>query len=301
MHLVRIIVGWLLSPRRLLALAGVCMAAGLLWAYATVQENADRALALRQGPPAPVAVEDYRRIAHRSPAGEVVLRAAADPSRRIVLTMPGTGDRRLAVPLYPLAGGEGALGAILLPLAPEEGLPPAEALAEILSDGVVQVTGRAVDPGDFPLILAGALAVEGRWVGDRFVAVQPYPEGREAALQPVTDRSRQWLWPIGLGVLLALLAGWRRFLPGARLLPQRAPKIAGAPPSTRTMASAHFAPLPLQEDVAESGGPTAADRLRAGALVTLRAATAAVRLLVRGIAGLLRLVWAGVEEIRSSR
>lgn len=301
MRLVRIIFGWLLSPRQLLALAGLCAAAGLLWAYAAVQENADRALALRQGPPAPLAVEDYRRVAHRSPAGEVVLRALADPSRPIVLTMPATGDRRLAVPLYPLAGGEGALGAILLPLAPGETAPAAEALADMVADGVVQVTGRTVDAGDFPLILAGALAVEGRWVGDRFVAVQPYVEGREAALQPVADNARPWLWPIGLGVLFALFAGWRRFLPGLRLRPRRMPQVARASASARPAASAHFAPLPLQEEVAESEGPTAADRLRAGAVVVLRAGAAAVRLVGRGIAALVRLLWAGVEEIRSSR
>jgi hypothetical protein len=103
---------------------------GFLWGYATVQENANRTLALRQGPPAPVAVEDYRRAANRGPAGEVVLRAVADPSRPLVLTMPRTGEPALAVPLYPLSGGSGAMGAILLPLEPGETAAAAEALAD---------------------------------------------------------------------------------------------------------------------------------------------------------------------------
>jgi hypothetical protein len=195
MHLVRIVVGWLIAPRQLFALAGLCAAAGFLWGYATVQENANRTLALRQGPPAAVAVEDYRRAANRGPAGEVVLRAAADPARPLVLTMPRTGERALAVPLYPLSGGAEAMGAILLPLEPgaDDGGPGARRRGGRRRRGG---HGRVVEAGDFALILAGALAVEGRAIGPSFVAVQPYVEGREAALQPITDPSRGWLWPL---------------------------------------------------------------------------------------------------------
>jgi hypothetical protein len=296
MRLVRVIVGFLLAPRQLLALAAFCTAAGLFWGYATVHENASRQLALRQGPPAAVAVEEYRRGANRGPAGEVVLRAMADPGRPLILVMPGTDDRRLAVPLYPMGGGEGAVGAILLPLAEGETVDPA-ALAARLGDGTVEVNGRAVDAGDFPLILAGALATEGRFVGETFVAVEPYLHGREAALQPIVDPSLHWLWPVGAGVLLALLAALRRFLPGLLGAPRPAPRPAHAP----RPASAHFAPLPPQEEVAATEAPDAGARLRAGIAVAIGLVANTLRHVLRGTAALLRLLWAGVEEIRSPR
>jgi hypothetical protein len=296
MRIVRVILGFLLAPRQLLALAAFCMAAGLFWGYATVHENANRQLALRQGPPAAVAVEDYRRSANRGPAGEVVLRAVADPTRPLILVMPGTADRRLAVPLFPLDGGEGAMGAILLPLAEGETVDPA-ALAARLGDGTVEVNGRAIDGGEFPLILAGALATEGGFVGETFVAVEPYIHGREAALQPIVDPSLHWLWGVGAGVVLTLLAGVRRFLPGLIGAPAPAPRPARAP----RPASPHFPPLPAQEEVAATEAPDAGVRLRAGIAAAIGFAANTARLVLRGTAALLRLFRAGVEEIRSPR
>jgi hypothetical protein len=296
MRLVRVIVGFLLAPRQLFALAAFCMAAGLFWGYATVHENANRKLALRQGPPAAVAVEDYRRGANRGPAGEVVLRAVADPERPLILVMPGTEDRRLAVPLFPLDGEEGAMGAILLPLAPGEAVDPAT-LATRLDGGVVEVNGRAVDAGDFPLILAGALATEGRYVGEKFVAVQPYLDGREAALQPIVDPSLHWLWPVGAGVVLALLAAVQRFLPGLLGTPPTVPRRQPAPRPV----SAHFAPLPLQEDMTAAEDPDSAARLRAAVATAMGLIAGTLRLVLRGTASALRLFRAGVEEIRSPR
>lgn len=296
MRLVRVIVGFLLAPRQLLALGAFCMAAGLFWGYATVHENANRKLALRQGPPAAVAVEDYRRSANRGPAGEVVLRAVADPDRPLILVMPGTADRRLAVPLYPIGGGEGALGAILLPLAEGERVEPS-ALAARLGDGIVEVNGRAVDAGDFPLILAGALATEGGFVGKAFVAVEPYIHGREAALQPIVDPSLHWVWGVGAGVVLTLLAGVRRFLPGLLGAPAPAPRPARAPRPS----SPHFPPLPAQEEVAATEAPDAGTRLRAGIAAALSLAANGARFILRGTAALFRLLWAGVGEIRSPR
>jgi hypothetical protein len=298
MPLFRIVLGVLLAPRQLFALAAFCVAAGLFWGYATVHENANRKLALRQGPPAAVAVEDYRRGANRGPAGEVVLRAVADPDRPLILVMPGTDDRRLTVPLYPLESGEsgdGAMGAILLPLAPGETVDPAR-LAARLGDGIVEVNGRAVDAGDFPLILAGALATEGRFVGARFVAVEPYLDGRDAALQPIVDPSLHWLWGVAAGVLLALVAAVRRFVPGLLRAPRPAPAV-----SRRAPASPHFPPLPAQEEVAATEAPDVGARLRAGVAATLGVVANAIRFILRGTAALVRLFRAGVGEIRSPR
>jgi hypothetical protein len=230
-----------------------------------------------------------------------VVRAVADPARPLVLTMPRTGEQALAVPLYPLSGGAHAMGAILLPLEPGETAADAEALAAQVGDGAVEVNGRVVEAGDFALILAGALAVEGRAIGPRFVAVQPYVEGREAALQPITDPSRLWLWPLGLALVLALAASYRRFAGSIRFVPRLG---AGTPrpaaPAPRA-ASPHFAPLTRQEDVNDPEAPVAGERILAGAGAALGLAVTAARLLLRGAAALLRLLWAGVGELRSPR
>jgi hypothetical protein len=168
-----------------------------------------------------------------------------------------------------------------------------------MADGSFEVNGRAVDAGDFALILAGALAVEGRFVGESFVAVQPYVEGREAALQPVADPSRQWLWPIGIAFALGLVACYRSFWGGlaGAFRRRRARSRAEETPAS---ASAHFAPLARQEEVNETEpAPTGA------ATVVLRAvlgsALVVARVLGRVTLAVLRLLWAGVEEIRSSR
>jgi hypothetical protein len=299
MRLVRIIVGWLLAPRQLLSLAALCSAGGLLWGYATLQENADRTLALRQGPPTAVAVESYRGAVHRGPAGEVVLHAVGQPEAPIILTMPGSGERALVVPLFPLSGEEGAQGAIFLPLDGLEAMPDPRALATPLGDGIVMVNGRVVDSGDFGLVLAGALAVQGRHVGERFVAVRPYLDGREAALQPVANPPRTWLWPLGLALLLALAASYRQFGGGLRLGFRR-PAAPAPRPAAAPVVSAHFPPLPRQEEVNDRGsepGRSVWAAIMAGAGIAMTAA----RILLRLTAGLLRLVWAGVEEIRSPR
>lgn len=300
MHLVRNILGWFVSPRRLLGYAGLCAAGGLLWGYATVHENASRTLALRQGPPPAAAIEDYRGPVHRGPAGEVVLHARADLSAPLVLTLPRDGARAVAVPLFPLGGGEAALGAILVPLEDGAEVPAAASLAALVEEGHVAVNGREIDAGDFELILAGALAVEGRSVGERFVAVEPYVHGREAALQPVADPGHMWLLPLAAAFGFAV-AAFRRSLWGGGFLPRRRAAKAVEPPSrvapVAGTKAAHFTPLPRQEEVNEAdvpAGPGVTVMLVGFLAVGLRAA-------FRGAAGLVRVVRDGVVELRSPR
>lgn len=308
MTLLRTLLGWMLSPRRLLALAGLSAAGGLLWAYAAVHENADRKLALRQGPPPAVAVEDYRGTLHRGPAGEVVLRASADLADRLVLTVPRSGERAVAIPLYPLRGGESALGAILIPLAPGDIPEDPGLLAALLPDGTVEVNGRVVDAGRFELILAGALAVEGGAIGERFVAVRPYLNGREAALQPAQAPARHWLWPLAAALGLAILAACGKCRDRIRPAPVTAsgPAERGAParPAAPSSAkAAHFAPLKPQEDVtgAEPPAPSAAATALALLARAIALAVRALRLLARGAAASVRFLREGVGELRSPR
>lgn len=304
MRLFRIVLAWLVAPRQLLALAGICAGAGLLWGYATVHENANRKLALRQGPPAAVAIQDYRTVIHRGPAGEVVLHAEADVSGALVLSLPRDGGRALAVPLFPVGGGPEALGAVLLALEEGQDLPDAGRLAQVGADGLVTVTGRSVDPGDFELVLSGALAVEGRSIGDRFIAVQPYMEGREAALQPLTDPPRTWLVPVLASFILTLGAGYGGAWRGAWDSRRRraAAAAAPAPAASRAMGpkAAAFAPLPRQEEVTAATDP-GQGRAVATVSVLLGFAVTVLRAALRGGASLFRLVRTGVADLRSPR
>lgn len=304
MRLVRIIVGWLLSPRQLFALAGLCAAAGLFWGYANVHENASRTLALRQGPPPAIAIENFRGALDHGPAGEIVLHAGADLAEPLVLTLPRGGARALAVPLFPVNGGEVALGAILVLLEDGAELPAAAGLAAGGADGLVAVNGRTVPAGDFELVLAGALAVTGRSIGDSFVAVRPFLEGREAALQPVADPGRSWLWPLVAAWILTVGGVYRSVWGGVPMRRRPGPAASEAFPPTAAPAAGSkasaFAPLTRQEEVNDADGAAPAG-LIAAIGTTAGLLLAASRAGFRGVVALLRLLRAGVGELRSPR
>jgi hypothetical protein len=108
---------------------------------------------------------------------------------------------------------------------------------------------------------------------------------------------RTWAWPLGAALLLAIAASYRRFGSGLRLGLRRPPAPC-ARPAAPPVASAHFPPLTRQEEIAAPApGRGAWDGLAGAARIAL----AAARLLLRLTAGFLRIVWAGVEEIRSPR
>jgi hypothetical protein len=292
MRTLRFVFGWLFMPGRLFALAALCAGAAVVLGYAAVHDAADRKLALRQGPPPAVAIEEYRPMAHRGPAGEVVLRARADLESGFVFTLPGSSERALLVPLFPLADGEAreAEGAIFLSLDGDT-MPAAAALAARHPAGWVEVNGVETDAGPFRLMLAGALAADGRALGARVTVLRPFLDGREAAFQPPASPARAWAWlaTVALGFALAAVYVEVRGLPPV-------PKATSAGPRA-SVVSARFAPLPQQEDEQRARGFTLWPMLRTG----VRMAMAGMACLARAGAVSARALRDGIGEFRSPR
>ena len=292
MRAFRFVFSWLLVPRSLLILAGLCAAAGVVLAYVAIHDAADRKLALRQGPPPAVALEDYRPLAHRGPAGEVVLRARADLGSAFVFELPGSDERALLVPLFPLGDGQAreAHGAIFVPLE-DEAVPAADGLALQDPAGWVEVNGIEADAGDFRLMLAGALAAEGRTLGARATVVRPFVGGREAAFQPPVPPSRPWAWFLTLALGLVLAA----IFADARGVPTEARARTHGPRSP--VVSTRFAPLQHLEDDEPVRRPAAWHALRMAAGTARSALAGLARLSVAAV----RTVWQGIEGLRSPR
>ncbi len=281
----RFVLSRFLAPRHLLVIAGLCAAVGVVLAYAAVHDAAERKLALRQGPPPAVAVEDYRSMVHRGPAGEVVLRAHVDLEAAFVFTLPGSETRALLVPLFPVgdAAAREAQGVLFLPDT-GAGLPDAATLVRSDPSGWVELNGVEADAGPFRLMLAGALAAEGRALAARVTVVSPFPGGRAAALRPPARP------PLGWALFLSAALG---FLAAGLVLEARRPAPAArrASGQARTpVASGRFAPLPPEEDDIPAEGASTSSAARA----LVRAGTA-------GLLGLARALRTGLCEIRSSR
>lgn len=230
-------------------------------------------------------------MAHRGPAGEVVLRARADLDSAFVFELPGSAERALLVPLFPLGDGQAraAQGAIFLPLG-DEAAPATDTLALQDPAGWVEVGGIEADAGDFGLMLAGALAAEGRSLAARATVVRPFVGGREAAFQPPAHQPRLWAWFLTAALGLVLTAIFAD-APGAwRLGRTKAPDLR------KPVDPGRFAPLQHVEDD-ESAGRSAVQVLRSAT----GAAWSALAGLARLATAAVRAVWQGIEGLRSPR
>lgn len=292
MRLVRSVLFRLLAPRLLLTAAVLCAAAAFLAGYASVHEAASRKLALRQGPPQAVALEDYRSFAHRGPVGEIAVRARTDADLAFMFSLPGTSERAFLVPLFPLEGDRvnEAQGVIFLPVRGEQP-PDVSALVTRDPSGWVGVNGLETGAGQFPLMLAGALAAQGRSLAPRPVIIQPFVDGREAALQPATDPRLAWAWLASAALILALAAAFV----DVRGVPSTATMARDA--SRTPVVSTRFAPLPQQEE----DGPAGFHAVRRAVQRAAAAGLAASVRTSRAVGALVRLVRAGIGEIRSPR
>ncbi|MGI1662528.1 hypothetical protein ACRDNQ_09810 [Palleronia sp. KMU-117] len=90
-----------LSPHLWLAAAAISIAGSFVVDYIDAQRTADRALALRQGPPPVAEIQGFEPARHVGPAREVLLRAEADLGDPIVVTL-GPEDSRQTAVIYPL-------------------------------------------------------------------------------------------------------------------------------------------------------------------------------------------------------
>lgn len=261
------------DPGKLVGMAGVCVLAGLFAGYVSLHDTADRLLALRQGPPPPVAIEAFRAGVHTGPAREVTVQAKADPHAPVAFQVERDGSVRtlVAVPLMPTGAGDadgvaGTVPAFVLVDVTARGARPE--MPRYLSpvpadgmDGVHQITGQSINDAAATEALAATLAERGLSLAEDPLIVRPYPRGREAALR-LGDAPHTWwhgfLWAAGLLIAAAIWQAGKGDLPRpdrARLYEaeRRAWRERHRAGVART---GQFAPLSSQDEVdggSESG------------------------------------------------
>ncbi len=230
------------DPRRWFAAAAMLAVIASVMGYIEFHDRADRDLALRQDPPAGVALQDFSPARHTGPADELLVRAEAGFDQAMVLSVPGAepAQRALVAPLYPLSEmgqalieaqsdgaktaltaqvarrtGDGAavrpaaIGLMYHPLGAGEDAPedPAALARDLYGDGqhgqVVSLNGRVGEPGPLGLMAAGAFAANGTELAGGYLPVQPFAGGREAAIAGLSD-SQLYLAPVALALALAL-------------------------------------------------------------------------------------------------
>ncbi len=242
-----------LEPRKFLLVAGLLTAMGLVTGYVDVQSRADRALALRQGAPAAVALQDFAPLLHIGPAKEVTVLAEADLADPIILTLRGSNPMKTAVvfPLFPISDtgasvirarlddpaqivtdgietgpsfdDPNALGLLfhILPQGDRDLSGLDSYLSQEIGQGafgeIIELNGEAVEPGSFTLMADGALSAKEQRLANTFLAVAPYVDGREAALAlppPMREHFKLY-WAALVLVLIALLVSVRADRDGA--------------------------------------------------------------------------------------
>lgn len=279
----------LLSPRLWLAAAVLAMGGSFVIDYVESQRTADRALALRLGPPPLVAIQSFDPSRHVGPAREVRVVAEADVTSPLIVDL-GTAagpQRAMIVPLFPLS--DVGITAVRGRIDPIEGgapvrpaprpaapAPRVDAMgfivhridngarggvradrlaAQFLGGGrygsIVVVNGERVAPGDLALVVTGAMAADGSRLAENFIAIAPYIEGRQEALSPPPSSGLQSILFWG-GFLLAM---------GAIILSVRGdaddagragdPRVAETRRSTGTTpkARSRFQSLPTQDEL----------------------------------------------------
>jgi hypothetical protein len=247
----------LLSPHLWLGAAALSVAGSFVLDYVEAQRTADRALALRQGPPPVTELQAFDPARHVGPAREVLVLAEADLSDPIVVTLGPDGAQQTATifPLFPVSergrdtiarrmsedGTKGsvrpmprpdpeamaverpvALGVILHWAEEGEAAGETEAIvSRAFGPGsfgtVVEVNGERVTPGDMALVVKGAMAAIDLGIVTDFLAVAPYVDGRLEALAPPPSSGLQRTLFWG-GVVLGL---------GAMLLSVRPAEVFG--------------------------------------------------------------------------
>lgn len=221
----------------LLMAAALCLGIGFVMGYMDIHHKAERALALRLGPPAPVSLQHFDPDRDMGRVGEVVLRAEIDPKASFVLERePGHAEgSMMVIPMLPvsdigeamLAGETGraeelradastpasapmAEGFLLVPLdsAVKKGGSPFHFASGTHGDGrfgtVVTINGEAQHRmAVLPDIKRGFAAIKVGLVSYPIVLC-PYVEGRVAALSE-SQQAMHVYWFVLLAGGLALL------------------------------------------------------------------------------------------------
>lgn len=235
---------YLLEPRRLILVAALLVMGGIISGYLSVYDQADRTLALRQGPPNPVAVQYFDSAQNVGPAREVVIQAEAALDDPLVLTLRDRTPRTtvMAIPLHELSDvgaativssndqARTALGAQVArrtEIAPER---PAAYGVLILELGAnfdaeafdprdfvttfgqgrfgtaIEINGQTGQIGEIGLMVDGALSVQNMELAETFLAVTPFMEGRLEVLEAEVALVEQGRNFFWMGSIISLVA-----------------------------------------------------------------------------------------------
>ena len=232
---------WLIDPRSVFLAAAMLAALGLLGGYVEVHERADRELALRQGPPNKVALQEFTPVMHLGPADEVRVDAEADFSRSSIISHADDGGMHhaLIVPLFPVsdlgkarigAGDAGnnalnaqvarraeggpetsaALGYLVHPLASREAAPAdPTALAErVFGSGrygtIVEINGQVGTTDGLGMMAVGAMSAMDITLAEQHLVIRPFGGARQLYLGGRTP-NYGFVTLLGGAVLLSLL------------------------------------------------------------------------------------------------
>ena len=224
----------LTDPRKMMLIAGLLAAMGVLAGYVEVQQRAERTLALRAGPPQTVALQDFVAARDIGSASEAAIWAEGALDRALVLTQRGANPPRHAI-IAPLFDVSTAGSVRLPPEAPPPGTastdpsllsgylihitserPTGPIEAETLGlaplgpgafGDVMRLNGAAADAGAFQLMADGAFTAQGLTLADDFVSVAPFVQGRDSALMNQdVSLSHRALYLCALVVMLVAVA-----------------------------------------------------------------------------------------------
>ncbi|MEM9975922.1 MAG: hypothetical protein AAF771_17235 [Pseudomonadota bacterium] len=265
----------LTDPRKMMLIAGVLAAMGLVAGYIEVHAQADRAMALRKGPPPAQTLQAVVEAQNPAFAGEVTILAEADLSRAVIVTLRTSVPHRSAhvVPLFGLsvAGAAQAglpdlgasrpalMGYILRPVDAGGQTPRAEALAvEVFGSAgartVMKLNGTFAQPGGFDLLAEGAITGMGLSFDAPLIAIEPFVGGRAAALaaQAPAQAHRALFLLAGLVMVVSVAVSLRDDRDEAGMAMWALPERSRAPETAQETANPapqrpQFAPIPSQQ------------------------------------------------------
>lgn len=203
-------------PRWIYWLVGLlAVALGVYFWRAQEMVEAEKAAALAGGPPPAARLEAFDAARHRGPFDEIVMLAQVDLGAVYQLSRgsPASGERRWIAPLYATDARRPADAPLAVLFETEGGVPEAKMRPWVEGVGpigpILRLNGRLESPGSFGSMVADALGQAGLSKRVALLYVDPFLDGREAALAPNDD----WKWSTGgLGALgvVALAYGFLR-------------------------------------------------------------------------------------------
>jgi hypothetical protein len=258
------------APAHCTLLAGILLLLALVAGYLEAQRDAARLIALRNGGPAPVAVDVFDPALDLGQDGEVVLRAqiATDHPVSPIASDASQGVDSVVFPLLPVAAvaADDPVGLVIVSrMAPRDAaLRPEQLLPLPVAQGpfgpIVEIAGRVLPSDAVTEETRQAAGIAGP--ADRALVLEAHPGGRRPG--PAADRGSPVPAALLLAAGLALVAGLvlRRRVPqpsedkmcATREAMRGAVKQAPRRPST-DKARSRFAPLVEQSDLSPPPPP----------------------------------------------